>query len=665
MKSSTSFLRFLAGFFGLLSFLPGIAQTALTRELRSPDQNVAVSVSVGPTITYQVFYQNRLIVAPSEIDLVLQDGKKLSARYAKPRFTTRQNRGQIVSPVPEKRKVIPDVYQELTVDLRNSFSLIFRAYNDGVAYRIGTAFRDSITVKNETARFQFPENHRLYFPEVVKRPDQDRYHTSFEEVYSFKPLDSLSSRNLFFTPVLLAPTTAPKIAITESDLEEYPGMFLTGTGSKAVQGEWAPYPLEEAVAGGEYSQKYVTRRADFIAKTAGTRRFPWRVLIVAPNDKDLPGNDLVYRLASPSRVADVSWVKPGKATDEWIISSNLFNVPFRSGINTETYKFYIDFAKRFGFERIMMDAGWSDTQDLFKIRPEIDMNAIMAHARKQGIGVSMWTLGMTLERQLEPALEQFNRWGVDFIMTDFFDRDDQKTVRLFQKIAEACARHKLMLMFHGAYKPAGFNRTYPHAVAREAVLGSEFNIWSDKPSPDHNLLLPFIRMLSGPLDYEPGLLNNATPKTFRPIGENVMSMTTRCQQLAMFVVYESPIQFFSGNPSQGLTEPAFMELMGSIPTTWDTTRILDARVGDYLVTARQKNNDWFVGAMTDSTARDLTLPLDFLSEGTYEAAICEDGVNADRYAADYKLHTQTVTRTTTLPMHLAPGGGYVVRLRKK
>ncbi|RRA98104.1 glycoside hydrolase family 97 protein [Larkinella rosea] len=657
--------QYLISLFGILSFLPGFTQTVTTQDLSSPDQALKVSVSLGPAITYRVYYQNRLIVASSEIDLVLQDGQKLSARAGKPKFTTRQNRGQIVSPVPEKRKVIPDVYQELTVDLRNSFSLIFRAYNDGVAYRIVTAFKDSITVKNETARFQFPENHRLYFPEVVKRPDQDRYHTSFEEVYSFKPLDSLSSRNLFFTPVLVAPTTAPKIALTESDLEDYPGMFLTGTGSKTMQGEFAPYPLDEAIAGGEYSQKYVTRRADYIAKTAGTRSFPWRVLIVAPHDRDLPGNDLVYRLASPSRVADVSWVKPGKATDEWIISSNLFNVPFKSGINTETYKFYIDFAKRFGFERIMMDAGWSDTQDLFKIRPEINMDEIMAHAKKQGIGVSMWTLGMTLERQLEPALEQFNRWGVDFIMTDFFDRDDQKTVRLFQKIAEACARHKLMIMFHGAYKPAGFNRTYPHAVAREAVLGSEFNIWSNKPSPDHNLLLPFIRMLSGPMDYEPGLLANATPKTFRPIGENVMSMTTRCQQLAMFIVYESPIQFFSGNPSQGLAEPAFMELMGSIPTTWDTTRVLDARVGDYLMTARKKNQDWFVGAMTDSTARDLTLSLDFLGEGTYEAAICEDGVNADRYASDYKLSTKTVTKKDVLPVHLAPGGGYVVRLRKK
>ena len=657
--------RYVVSLFGLLSFLPGFTQTVLTREISSPDQALTISVNVGPTITYQVYYQNRLIVAPSEIDLVLQDGKKLSARSGNPRFTTRQNRGTIVSPIPEKRRIIPDIYQELTVDLRNSFGLVFRAYNDGIAYRITSTLKDSIIVKREAARFQFPENHRLYFPEVVKRPDQDRYHTSFEETYTVKPLDSLTSRNLFFTPVLVAPTTAPKIAITESDLEDYPGMFLTGTGSQAVQGDFAPYPLEEAVAGGEYSQKYVTRRADFIAKTAGSRSFPWRVLIVAPSDKDLPSNDLVYRLASPSRVADVSWVKPGKATDEWIISSNLFNVPFKSGINTETYKFYIDFAKRFGFERIMMDAGWSDTQDLFKIRPEINMNEIMAHAKKQGIGVSMWTLGMTLDRQLEPALEQFNRWGVDFIMTDFFDRDDQKTVRLLQKIAEACARHKLMIMFHGAFKPAGFNRTYPHAVAREAVLGSEFNIWSDKPSPDHNLLLPFIRMLSGPMDYEPGLLANATPRTFRPIGENVMSMTTRCQQLAMFIVYESPIQFFSGNPSQGLTEPAFMELMGSIPTTWDTTRVLDARLGDYLVTARKKNQDWFVGAMTDSTARDLTLPLDFLDIGTYEATICEDGANADRYASDYKLSTKTVTKNTMLPVHLAPGGGYVVRLRKK
>jgi alpha-glucosidase len=311
----------------------------------------------------------------------------------------------------------------------------------------------------------------------------------------------------------------------------------------------------------------------------------------------------------------------------------------------------------------MMDAGWSDYKDLFRINPNIDMDEISAYAREKGIGLSMWTLAMTLERQLEPALEQFNKWGVDFIMTDFMDRDDQEMVRFYHKIAEACARHRIMIMYHGAFKPAGFNRTYPNAVTREGVLGSEYNIWSDKATPEHNLLLPFIRMTSGPMDYEPGILDNATAKTFRPIGDKVMAMGTRMHQAAMFIVYESPIQLFSGNPSQGLMEPGFMELVGSIPTTWDTTIVLDGKVGDYIITARRKGRDWFLGGMTDWTQRELAVPLTFLGDKKYEAVICEDGINADRYPSDYILRTSELSPGQTLQVNMAPGGGFVMRLR--
>jgi alpha-glucosidase len=277
----------------------------------------------------------------------------------------------------------------------------------------------------------------------------------------------------------------------------------------------------------------------------------------------------------------------------------------------------------------------------------------------------MWTLAMTLDQQLEPALRQFGKWGVDFIMTDFMDRDDQAMVNFYYRIAEACARHKIMIMYHGAFKPAGFNRTFPNSVTREGVLGSEYNIWSDKATPGHNLLLPFIRMVSGPMDYEPGILDNATMKTFRPIGDKVMAMGTRCHQSAMFIVYESPIQIFSGNPSQGLLEPAYMELIGSIPTVWDTTIVIDGQIGEYIVTARNKGNDWFIGAMTNWTARELPVTLSFLADGKYKATVLEDGVNADRYPSDYKISETQMTKSDTLLIKMAPGGGYVIRLRKE
>lgn len=642
-----------------------LAKAEAVREINSPDQSIRVLVNVSNQLTYSVYYKSQPLVSPSEIDMILTDGKKLSDGLANPAFSQRSNKGVIISPVPEKRKQIPDEYNELIVSLSNSFGVIFRVYNDGVAYRIVTSFKNDIQVKDEIADFHFPTNHPVYFPKVVPDAKMDRYHTSFEELYTVQAMDSISTNDLFFTPVLIAPEQTPKVAITESDLEDYPGMFLTGTMSNALRGNFAPYPAEETESKELYSLRYVTKRADFIARTKGNRVFPWRVFMIAAQDKDLPANDIVYRLASASRVADVSWVKPGKATDEWIITSNIFNVPFKSGINTETYLYYIDFAKRFGFERIMMDAGWSDNNDLFKITPGIDMQKITSYARSKGIKVSMWTLALTLEKQLEPALDQFNKWGVDFIMTDFINRDDQKAVQLFYKIAEACARHKLMIMFHGAFKPAGFNRTFPNAVAREAVLGSEYNIWSNKVTPEHNLRLPFIRMLAGPLDYEPGMLNNATIQGFKPHSENVMSMTTRTQQLAMFVIYESPIQFFAGNPSQGYLEPKFMEFLGDIPTVWDDTHILDAKVSDYIVTARKKGKTWYVAAMTDASARDLTVPLHFLEAGTYTATICKDGINADKYPADYNLSTAILTQKDSLKIHMAPGGGYVIKLVKK
>jgi alpha-glucosidase len=313
----------------------------------------------------------------------------------------------------------------------------------------------------------------------------------------------------------------------------------------------------------------------------------------------------------------------------------------------------------------MMDAGWSNYTNLFDINPSINMDSITAYARSKGIRVSMWTLCSTLDKQLDSALAQFNKWGVDFIMTDFMDRDDQPMVNFYHRIAKACADHKIMIMYHGAYPPKGFNRTWPNAITRESVLGSEYNIWSDKPTPEHDVTLPFTRMLSGSLDYEPGILVNATKEQFRPIGQQkVMSQGTRCHQLAMFVVYDSPMQIFSGNPSQGYMEPQFMELLGSLPTTWDETKILEAKVSDYIITARKKGEDWYIGGMTDWTPREFKLQLDFLDNGIYEAELCTDGVNAATYPSDYFMKNFELKKDQSLKIEMAPGGGFLLKLVK-
>jgi alpha-glucosidase len=649
--------------FSALIVIKGFANQSL--QIFSPDKTIRIEITAASKLFYSVFVDDKKILDSCLIDMQLPDGIALSNNIKIKSTQTKSVNEMIVAQVPVSRKNIPDVYNELTINFKNNFSVIFRAYDDGVAYRIATSFKDSVKIENETAQFNFKNDAHAYAPIIEKRADQDVFHTSFEELYSYKSLDSLSNNDYMFNPVLVNTTGNIKVAITESDLDDYPGMFLKGNSSNTLTASFAGYPVEQKMVEGDYPEMIVTKRADYIAKTNGTRNFPWRALLIARHDKDLPANDLVYRLASPSKIEDASWIHPGKCTDEWIIDINLFNVPFRSGVNTASYKYYIDFAKRFGFNRIMMDAGWSNTKDLFDINPNINMDTIAAYAKQQGIKISMWTLSMTLNKQLDSALKQFQKWGVDFIMTDFIDRDDQPTVNFYKRITEACAKAHLMIMFHGAYPPKGFNHTYPNNITREGVLGSEYNAWSDKVTASHNCVIPFTRMLAGPLDYEPGLLNNATAQQFKPIWGKVMSQTTRCQQLAMFVVYDDPLPIFSGNPSEGYLEPKFMELLGSIPAGWDTTIILDAEVSEYIITARRKNNDWYIGGMTDSSARDINIDLSFLGNGNYTATVCKDGINADRNAMDYVIEEKTLTANNKLQIHLAPAGGFLVRLKKE
>lgn len=634
-------------------------------QLLSPDKTIKIFVQSNGQLNYSVFVDDKKVINESLIDMQLNNGVALSNRLKIKSTKTRSANDMIIAQIPVSKKNIPDVYNELTINFKNNFAVIFRAYNDGVAYRIITSFTDSIIVQNEIAQFHFSNQTYAWAPLIHKRDDADIYHTSFEELYPYKSLDSLSNNDYMFNPVLINTSDDIKVAVTESDLDDYPGMFLKGNSTNTLTASFAPYPLEEKMVDGDYPEMIVTKRADYIAKTNGTRNFPWRVLLIARHDKDLPTNDMVYRLATPTKIADASWIHPGKCTDEWIIDVNFFNVPFRSGVNTASYLYYIDFAKRFGFDRIMMDAGWSNTKNLFDINPNINMDSIAAYAKQQGIKISMWTLSMTLNKQLDSALKQFQKWGVDFIMTDFIDRDDQPTVNFYKRIAEACAKAHLMIMFHGAYAPKGFNRTYPNNITREGVLGSEYNAWSDKVTASHNCIIPFTRMLAGPLDYEPGLLDNATAKQFKPIWGKVMSQTTRCQQLAMFVVYDDPLPIFSGNPSQGFLEPKFMDLLGSIPAGWDTTIILDAKAGEYIVTARRKNNDWFIAGITDSSARDINIDLSFLSERNYNAIICKDGINADRNAMDYVIEEKNLSANNKLQIHLAPAGGFLVKLKKQ
>jgi alpha-glucosidase len=653
--------RYLLSVLSLLLVLNAIAQQSYS--LYSPDSSIRLEIKTKEKLSWHLYSGKEFLAQSSDVDLQLKDQKKLSDKLVVSSHRYTRSNETIIVPIPYRRKMIADKYNQLELIFKEPFSIQFRLYNDGMAYRIGTKFKDSIIIEKENALFEVEANAAIWFAHIDKRQNVDRFHTSFEAIYAKQNLSAISDTMLTYAPVTVSLTNGYHLAISDAGLFDYPGMFLQKKGD-GLQGVFAPFATKEKLMEGEFPQYVVTERADYIAKTKGTRMLPWRAVLIAKKDIDLPTNDLLYILGDRSQVDDVSWIKYGKGTDEWITGINLFNIPFKAGLNTVTYKYYIDFAKRFGFDQVMLDAGWSDVKDLFKINPDIDMNELVVYAKQNNIRLMLWTLCSTLDKQLDSALKQFNKWGIASIMTDFMDRDDQKMVNFYHRIAKACAENKISIMFHGAFPPKGFNRTWPNAITQEGVLGAEWNIWSELATPDHNVAIAYTRMLAGPLDYEPGLLLNAQKDQFRPIGKNPMSIGTRCHQLAMFAVYDSPLQIFSGNISQGLKEPEFMQLLGNIPTTWDETKILQGKVGEYIVTARKKGNDWYIAALNNSVPRDITMQLDFLIDGNYKTTICKDGLNAHNYGADYELVEKTFQKNEPVTIHLAPGGGFIIRLIK-
>jgi alpha-glucosidase len=656
---------------GLLLWIFASAANAETFTLRAPEQPLEAVIRTGDDLTLEVRYRERTLVRTTAIGLDI-DGRMRADALPAVTDSVRRNVDDIIKPtVPEKRASIPDRYNELRLSFGPSLAATFRVYDDGVAYRFETAFADNITINNERAGLRFADDAAAWIALATCRKEKeiDCFHTSFEENYEKIPVREVPAGRLAFLP-LLVETAGAHVAFTESDLWDYPGLWLRGVpGKPALNGDFARYPLEEKVFGDEFKQRLVTKRADYIARTAGTRSLPWRVLMVAPTAAALIENDLVYRLARPLALddhafKDVSWIKPGKSTEEWITSRVLHGVDFVSGLNTDTYRHYIDFAAEYGLEYMMFDAGWSDNDDNTKLNPDIDVPGLIAYARSKGVGVLLWNEAHALERNMEEALDRYAAWGARGIMMDFMDRDDQKTVRLYERVAREAAKRRLVVNLHGAFKPTGMQRAFPNLLTREGVLGHEFNMGSERVTPGHALTVPFVRMPAGPLDWEGGAMHNGTQKTFRAVQEQPMSQGTRTQQMAQYVVYESPLQYLAATPSDYRTAPEFTRLLAGIPTTWDETRAIAGAVGDYLVLARRKGDTWYLAAMTDWTPRTLEVPLSFLQPGTYSATIVADGLNADRYAADYRIEARDVEPDTILMLKLASGGGYVARVVK-
>jgi alpha-glucosidase len=655
----------------LLTLAPAAAVPRVERhELRSPDGLTVVTVDLAEAVRFSVTRRGRAVLLPSAIGLEIESGPVLG-RAARSRRVQRASADlRLPVPVPVRRRTVIDRHQELTIELRDGLSLVFRAWDDAVAYRLRTALDGEIRVRSEGAGFHFPDGAVGWLPiaDCSRRKGQDCFHTSFEEVYSVRPLRELGTQKQAFLPVLVEVPGGPRVVLTESDLDDYPGMWVTGSpdGTASLRGIFPAYPLEEAVMGEAFPQAIVTKRAPYIAVTQGRRSFPWRVFAIADRDAQLAETDVVWRLGGETATGDWSWIRGGKSQSEWLWDNILYDVPFRAGYNTETYRHYIGFAERFRSGYLFFDAGWSKVTDVFDLTQAIDVPGLVAEARSRGVSVVLWTSSLALSRQLDAALDRFRDWGISGIMVDFMDRDDQPMVAFYRRVAEASAKRRLFVDFHGAFKPTGLERRFPNALTREGLVASEWNKWTDILSPEYEVALPFIRGMAGPMDYEPGHMRNAQKDAFRVLGSQPMAQGTRLHQAAMYVVYESPWAKMGGNVSDYLREPEFTAFLASIPTLWEQTRVLDGVVGDFVVTERvAADGDVWVGAMTDWTARELPLDLAFLGPGRWEAEVHEDGPNADRYGADWRRETRDVTASDRLSIRMAPGGGWVARFRHR
>ncbi len=624
--------------------------------LESPDGNIAIDIRLGDRISYDVLYEDRPLLLNSTLSLKV-DAATLGRAPKLIKATPRKQDATLTPVVHQKSATIRERYNELKLEFEGDYIVTFRAYNEGVAYRWETLIPAvSVKVYNEEVALNFSGNHLAWFPE------EQSFYSHMERLFLPRALGDLDAKNLASLPVVVD-VNGIKVAIAESDLEDYPGLWLNGTGRSGLTGTFAPVALSEQLQGDRNVR--VTVAADYIAATKGIRTYPWRILGIARHDGDLLTNQLTWLLASPSRIADPSWIKPGKVAWDWWNANNLTGVNFKTGVNTATYKYYIDFAAKNGIEYIVLDEGWYKLGNVLDVSPDMNIPELVSYGKSKGVGIILWVVWKTLDDQLFQALDQFAEWGVRGIKVDFMQRADQEMINFYAKVnAEAAARH-LLTDFHGAIQPALMTRTWPNLISTEGVRGLEWNKWSAHVTPEHDATLPFTRQFLGPMDYTPGAMHNANRDGFAINHFRPMSQGTRCHQLGLYVVFESPLQMLADTPTNYEREPECLEFLRAVPSVWDETRVLDARISDYVLTARRNGTDWFIGAITDWTARELDVDLSFLPAGDFELTEWRDGVNANRHAEDYQKATRTVTRKSKLRISLAEGGGWAAHLRAK
>ena len=625
-------------------------------ELLSPDGKLKADIEINHGISAGLKKQGSDIVRLENLSLetaaIIQQNTKYKVQKA-----TRKSVNEIIKPeIREKKSELANSYNELEIRFRVNYSITFRLFNEGLAYRFSTSFKEDLIIDRENLDIILTANDSARFQ------SSEGFNSPYETPYEFKSLAGIEKGKLCNLPFLVEKANGSFLMITEADLYNYPGLWLKGTGSEKISGTNPPYPAKLTREGNAYNQGQVAGTYNYIARVNGSRTFPWRIFAVADEEKDLISNNMVYLLASPCAIPDVSWIKPGVVMFDWWAKHNIYGVDFKSGINTETAKYFIDFCAEHGFRYFLFDDGWCPGDNILKPVPGLNMEEVTAYARSKNVDIMLWVIWRTLERQWDDAFSLFEKWGIKGIKVDFMNRDDQLMVEFYERIARTAAAKKMVVDFHGAYKPCGLRRKYPNVLTREALIEFEYNGWTNQANPEHHNLLPYIRMFAGPMDYIPATMRNSTKENFRPISDYPMGQGTRAHSMALFVILNSPMTMLPDSPSDYYREKECTEFLIKIPVEWDETCLPEGEIAKYTVLARRSGKNWFVGAITNWNKRELDLKTDFLAPGRYRLEAIIDGINADKRAEDYSKIEMVFNAGETIKINLAPGGGWVARI---
>jgi alpha-glucosidase len=643
----------------LFSFI-SYSQKKQNFQLVSPNGKIEITISLSDKITWAVAHEKETVLSASPMSMTLSEGGILGKNPVLLNSKKENIRTSFDAPL-YKKKTVEDNYNQLLLNFKGDFSIEYRVFDEGVAYRFITKKKGDITVKSEEAVFNFDKDYATLMPYVRDlRNPKDPYISSFESHYENKKISEFSKDTLAFLPFLVDYKNQKKAVFLEANVQDYPGMFVTNNQAKSgFEARFPKYPLQEMNGGFNNLNKLISQRADYLATTKGIRNFPWRIVVISEKDADLANNDIVQQLSEPSKIKDVSWIKPGKVAWDWWNDWNIYNVNFQAGINTETYKYYIDFASKNKVEYVVLDEGWSVETNIMEHNPKVDLKALIAYGKERNVGIILWASWMALHENIDAVFKNYADLGVKGFKVDFIDRDDAKMVNSVYEIAQKAADHKLLLDFHGMYKPTGIQRTFPNVLNFEGVKGLENNKWTPNDDvPTYDCSIPFIRMMAGPMDYTPGAMRNATKSEFKPSHSNPVSQGTRCHQLALYTIFEAPLQMMADSPTAYIKEQESTDFIAKIPTTFDETVALDGSVGNYAAIARKKGNNWYLGAITSWNSRDITIDFSFLEKGkTFEADLFTDGLNAEKAANDYKREKIIVDSISKMTFHLASGGG--------